>query len=610
MESSKRLSPLKIKKSPSRSFRQKSPSPTKKSPSRSQKSSPSVKNKKSPSPSLKTKYQSKYLDKQIPHEQVNTYVDSILGKIGLRDTESAMKWGTVYPERTRTGLLQQPIAKYLETVQDENIKDRILRSIANYENSLTTTALKGSPRIIRGVHAIYGLFEPITGRSYYLFGDLHIARKGCGSAVGGYNKFPYITTVVKNMMKTDDQFTDIFAEIMYKNKEFDSGQKYHWKYSTLMHGISVYRNVRNIFKKIYDLNHFLLNNIPWPTNEFDVQKGVKTHLRRLSLPTDFYTFLYKFPWSADGSNILQIEKMFEGCFRVDKSKCPKEFSQKARFHYADIRFIEDSKYLPVTFSTKFNPDALTTLSTYDFIPVHLIYEDYFIKFVLIMMSLFHPQPHDEFFDSMMKAQNFHKKLIFKLNLVKKEMSKVFSPEISTKIKSFLLSQLLKTVATGRNVTSVEEKDDVGSEIVYMVLNRAWFERLRTGSESYENLYNQALRLIRKTNWSTRFVNVAWMYAMPSEIGVIMMDMYTLARMFKSGLVFSSSQVFAFAGDYHAINYAKFLVEEMGACLFSKSEIFAPAFTFESLLQNELVFKDPINRTPTQSLCVHIPPLIW
>jgi hypothetical protein len=535
---------------------------------------------------------------------------------------------------------QTPLGPFLKKLKGgKAARDLVMASVDAFENTLIT-GTDGS-RLMRGVAQVHGLVDK-TGRTYYFFGDVHNNVKQCGSFLAAYRNFPHITDVVKGMLEDSSAstlYTDVFAEIFFRTKtpSFLSG-KTHWKmpiYPLIFNGGIRMQKLR--IKLMGDLINSLLHG-----GLFSVS-GIWTLSTLYSL--------IEYP-GRPLSNIKYVEDLFRGCFERDKKKCPSKYSSVARFHYADVRFTDAD---PVIFQGRFNFSGMSAHDWYrefndalndgingiielefgaskrlDFkklniwknleisipIKIDFLYHSLFRKCAIVLIFLLAPEtPEDSFVQKLFSAESFDTNLVEMMKKTRKQLN-ALSPDMSKKIRMSIAKYLTEDeIAPKATIGGVRYKgvgwafDGILKKYdpVSQTLTPEWAKNVILSSEkSFKTLYTEVFYDFYKFSLSTRMI-----YSINSNstrvltnVGVAMMDLYTLSRMFKPSLLPESKRVIVFAGAMHTEHYVRFLVEEMDACLFLES---APFIPFVGTRTIQTIGTLPIDYKST-ALCVNIPPI--
>lgn len=548
-------------------------------------------------------------------------------------TKNPLKWGAKidfegHDVIENQILTQDVIYPYFEKLKSSKIKRKVLEDIKTFEESLISGDDGG--RIVRGVSTVFGLFDK-SGRTYFLFGDVHNNKQQCGSITRAYSPFPHITDVVSHMMdKQEEPFTDIFAEIFFKYNK-TSSIKYHWQHRPLDYLLNnAYRQYELGGMLYFVLDKFFTHGVlpPSPIIYWKILESI------------WYNISYPY---QPASNIYQLEKMFSGCFEKDKSGCPKKYSKVARFHYTDIRMSDkDSELIETKFNTGtrqyvdfyrdfgfFTNKAVNFLTSqisekYNSVKQiiyyisgnldqnALLYNLYFQKCLLIIILLFSPNEIDELTKKLIKSNNFNSTLIDGIHRTRKELKSI-EPTMSLKIRRFIGLEMINKITSppnSRGISTILKNFKLDFDPIGQTLNKEWFENLLTTKDSLTTIYDNTLQLFynqsklkRNLIYRLNIFSMRILFQTSSS----MMDLYTLSRMFKHSLT-NSKRVMIFAGVAHVFNYAKFLKEELGCCLFSKSQTFLPYFSKSAYVYaSDLLYNSEVG---PESSCVNIPELTW
>lgn len=570
-------------------------------------------------------------------------------------TKSPLKWGFKINFDGKEDIFQDSVFRQhgnigaiLSTISNHLIRRKIISDIISFEEALSTG--DDGSRLIRGVSTVFGFFDKRTGRTYFLFGDVHNNKQQCGSLTRAYSGYPHLKDVVDKMIldKESRAYTDVFAEIYFKyNSESNSAVKYHWQLQpqSYLYNVSYAHIMDGVFFYSIFENFFRYGILP--------MGGIPSYL--LILKSLFDNVIY--PYQPQ-SNIYQIEKMFSGCFEKNKSKCPEKYSKVARFHYTDLRFSdidfntfnpEETKFTiqrkPVSYIDYYHDfgtltkGAITDLIKYaakignhtidraiqvytvqewtnailDAInPDAFLYNLFFEKCLMIIVLLFSSNPFDEFMEDLIHKSNFNKTTINGILKTKKELASI-DPKISVKIRKSIGKGLVESLGSKikyRIYDLLLSKLNKNNDPIVQTLNDEWFKYVISTSDSNKTIYESTLsKYYNYSGFKRNFIYRLNVFSLLILLhtGVAMMDLYTLARMFKPSILKKdSNRVMVFAGAYHVFNYAKFLEEEMKCTLFSKSQTFVP---YASKSAIDLTTNALVSSTvyPSSS-CVNIPPI--
>jgi hypothetical protein len=296
----------------------------------------------------------------------------------------------------------------------------------------------------------------------------------------------------------------------------------------LLHHWFTFNNDYNIQTDFYAEVPFTKDVIKKPTYTIDTMDENK----------NYTVFPYKDSWLALATDIMSP------CFQVDKNACP--YGPNVHSHYVDIRFHEiDGIWFSVNIFDQekvidYMLDHFNEQTIHDFL---LIVNTLLTNAVIIMNAFLKPNNYDKniqvLWDMVSNLKDETMKDIFveRLNnihllLVKRgdqymhriawQLLKLNNPMANT-IKKYILDQ----------TSSI-------SDIILDVL-----------STNTQDIYDD--------DHAIDFIK--YVYSQLLDIGVLLMDTYTLARMF--GQV-DSTQIVVYAGEYHILNYAYFFEQYLHA----------------------------------------------
>lgn len=282
--------------------------------------------------------------------------------------------------------------------------------------------------------------------------------------------------------------------------------------------------------------------------------------------------------SSYTGNAARVEWNFRNCFVPDKTECAKRFPA-ARFHYVDLRSYPDVREFDSPFSTGIDmiarvarlliKDLETTrnpfrrFSEIDVAMIQAI--GIIIKNIKWYMT--------EILDTMISGDEREMQLLGAssetVELVMSALMRVFGflkGRIHPKLVSSIVSRRIL-----KELNSCHVKD----EIIDYMRNRidsihpesdAVVNRIFARNDVFSSEVPSAVYLIKAgdliddevVNWSMKSV-----FSLAFLTDVMVMDVYTLARMFKKTIVPSSREVWFFGGYFHSDLYADFLQRHVG-----------------------------------------------
>lgn len=338
-----------------------------------------------------------------------------------------------------------------------------------------------------------------NNKMYYFFGDVH---------------FTNINTCEENGTRCDHYDNDLKNVIIDGPNCTDLG--------ALFHNWFTFNNDYNIKTDFYAETPFtkdITRNPHYTVTSMDEQKP-------------YTVFPYEDSWLALVTDIMSP------CFLADKALCP--YAPNVHAHYTDIRFYEqNNKWIDI------NMFDLTNVIGY--ILDNDINDIALGDYILIINTLL--ENAKTLINIFLKPNNYDKNMQVLWDMVTQLQDEHIKDLYIKKINDSSL-QLVKR--DGRYMHRIAwELQKLDTTIANLITHYIRSEIVKISKSIYKewgsNLHNINDVLIR--DYFIKFFG-----AQLVDLGALIMDSYTLARMFGQN---ESSQIIVYAGEYHILNYVDF-----------------------------------------------------